>query len=370
MATTRDYYEILNLERDARADQVKHAYRKMAVKYHPDKNKSDNAEAKFKEAAEAYEVLADPKKRQLYDQYGHEGLRDTSGHDVTHMNVGDIFNDIFGDVMGFGGRRGAQQGHPGSGDNLMMQVEISLEDVAKGVDKMEVKFTRQDVCSKCSGNGAKPGTKPASCVMCGGHGKVASRQGMFQMVRTCPRCQGSGQIIGDKCATCGGEGRTPLKRTIRISIPPGIQDGQMVRIAGEGEPGPDGTNHGYLDVEVLVASHSIFTRQGDDIVLQMPVTFAQAALGASVEVPTLNGRKDIDVQRGSQHADVCRLTGEGLPRLRGGRRGDLLVVLKIDIPRKLTEQQEQLLREFAETEHDNVIGARRSFWEKIKETLG
>ena len=370
MATTGDYYKILNVERGAPADQIKRAYRKMAVKYHPDKNKDAGAEAKFKEAAEAYEVLADPKKRQLYDQYGHEGLRGTSGHDFTHMDVGDIFsmfNDIFGDSMGFGGRRGGASRRR-RGYDLETQVEISLEDVAGGVDQ-EVEITRQDVCGKCGGSGAKAGTKPTRCVMCGGQGKVASRQGLFQMVRTCPHCQGGGQVITEKCSTCGGEGRTPLNRKIRISIPAGIQDGQMVRVGGEGEPGPGGSDHGDLYVVVRVAPHRIFTRQADDIVLQMPVSFAQAALGATVPVPTLNGNKEIDVPRGAQHGDLCRLNGDGLPRLRGGRRGDLVIVLAIDIPKKLSERQEQLLREFAESEEQDVTDARRSFWEKIKDSL-
>ena len=365
MATTRDYYETLNVDRNASADLIKRAYRKLAVKYHPDKNKEAGAEARFKEAAAAYEVLSDPQKRQLYDQYGHEGLRGTPGHDFTRMDVGDIFSmfdDIFGDTMGQR-RRTRRRGY-----DLETQVQITLEDVVKGVEQ-EVQITRQDLCQDCQGSGAKAGTKPQQCVMCGGQGQVAMRQGLFQMVRTCPHCHGTGQVIGEKCTGCGGRGRMPRKRTINITIPAGIEDGQMVRVAGEGEPGPDGIQYGDLYVVVRVSEHKIFQRQGDNLVLALPISFAQAALGTNVAVPALDGQHELQIPRGAQHGDVCQVYGAGLPHLRGGRRGDLLVELSVEIPRKLTDEQEALLVEYAKTEKGTILAARRTLWGKIKDSL-
>ncbi len=374
MATTRDFYEILNVGRDADASDIKRAYRKMAVKYHPDKNKEDSAEEKFREAAEAYEVLSDPKRRQLYDQYGHDGLRGTSGHDFTHMDAGDIFSmfdDIFGGMTGFGG--GGERGRGGRrrrsrGYDLETQVQITLEDVSRGVEQ-QVEITRQDVCQICEGSGAKPGTSSNKCVMCAGQGQVAMRQGLFQMVRPCPKCSGAGQVITDKCTNCGGSGRRPRQRKISINVPAGVQDGQMVRVSGEGEPGPTGEAYGDLYVVVRVAPHKIFNRQKNDLVLKVPVTFTQAALGATRQVPTLDGLTDLEIERGTQHGDVLRVHGQGLPDLGSGRRGDLVVVVVIEVPQKLTDKQEELLREYAQTEDIKVSSGGRSFWEKLKESL-
>ena len=376
MATTRDYYEILNLDRDASADAIKRAYRKLAIKYHPDKNSEAGAEERFKEASEAYEVLSDANKRKLYDQFGHEGLRGTSGHDFTRMDVGDIFSifgdifgeDMFGGAMGGGGGRRRQRNR---GYDLETQVQISLEDVASG-STQEVEIQRQDRCPTCEGNGARPGTQPTACVMCGGQGKVAVRQGMFQMVRPCSHCQGAGQVIAEKCEACGGQGRVPRQRKISLDIPAGVEEGQMVRVTGEGEPAPAGGRNagpnGDLYVVVRVAEHEIFRREGEHLILQLPIGFSQAALGAALDVPTLDGEIEMQIPRGSQHGDVCKIAGEGLPRLRGGRRGDLLVVLMIEVPKKLTDRQEELLREYAETEHKDVDEG-RTLWDRIKESL-
>lgn len=371
MATQRDYYEILNLERQAGADDIKRAYRKMAMKYHPDRNPGDaEAEKKFKEAAEAYEVLSDPEKRQRYDRFGHEGLRGTSGHDFSHMDVGDIFSmfeDIFGGSLG--GRRGGGS-RARRGYDLETQVQITLLDVARGVEK-EIQFTRQDLCPTCSGSGAKPGSEPLACVTCGGAGQVAQSGfgGMFRMVTTCPACGGAGKVFKDKCTDCKGQGRKPKKRVLNVKIPPGIHHGQAIRVPGEGEPGMQGGIRGDLHVVIAVAEHELFTREDDHLILRMPVSFTQAALGATVRVPTLEGQHELTIPPGTQHGQIFRIAGKGLPNLRSGRPGDLAVLLQIEIPKKLTEKQKQLLRDFAGTENHDVMPESRGFWDKIKTYL-
>ncbi len=373
MATTRDYYEVLGVDKDASADDVKRAYRKLAMKYHPDRNPDDkDAEARFKEAAEAYEVLSDPQKRQRYDQYGHEGLRGSTGHNFSGMDVNDIFSmfgDIFGDMLGGGGRgRGGRRA--GRGYDLETETEISLRDVLTGVER-EIEFVRQDLCETCQGNGAKPGTKPVACVTCGGQGKVAQTGlgGMFRMVTTCPACGGQGQVYRDKCPACQGAGRQPKRRVLKVQIPAGIHDGQAIRVRGEGEPGAGGGPRGDLHVVVRVADHDLFTREQDHLVMQMPISFTQAALGAKVTVPTLDGQTEVTIPPGTQHGHILRLSGLGLPSLRSERRGDMAVIVKIEIPRKLTKEQDRLLREYAKTEKFDVLPENKGFWDKIKETL-
>lgn len=373
MATQRDYYEILNISRGASGDEIKRAYRKMAMKYHPDRNPGDEeAERLFKEAAEAYEVLADPDKRQRYDRFGHEGLRGTSSHDFSHMDVGDIFSmfeDIFGGGFG-GGGRGRGRSHGQRGYDLETQTQISLEDVLHGTER-EIEFTRQDLCETCQGTGAKPGSKPATCQTCGGAGQVAQAGfgGMFRMVTACPHCHGTGQIIKDKCPTCRGSGRQPKKRVLNVKIPPGIHSGQAIRVPSEGEPGTGGALRGDLHVVVQVEAHDLFERDEDNLVLRMPVSFTQAALGATVTVPTLEGEHDLTIKAGTQHGSLFRVKDQGLPNLRSGHRGDLIVVLAIEVPKKLSGEQERLLREFAQTEHQQVLPENEGFWEKIKTYL-
>ncbi len=373
MATQLDYYEVLSVTKDADNEQIKRSYRKLAMKYHPDRNPGDaEAEKRFKQCAEAYEVLADPQKRQLYDRHGHAGLRGTSGHDFSHMNAGDIFSmfdDIFGGMMG-GGRRNGRGRGARRGYDLETQVQLTLDEVATGVER-EIDFTRQDNCEKCSGSGVKPGSSPINCTACGGSGQVAQSGlgGMFRMVTTCPACAGQGSIIKDKCDGCRGTGRVPKKRTLSVKIPPGIHDGQAVRVPGEGEPGSRGGPRGDLHVVVRVAQHKLFTREDDHLVLQMPVSFTQAALGASVQIPTLDGYEDLAIPPGTQHGKLFRLPGKGLPNLRSGRKGELAVLLLIEIPNKLTSKQEQLLREFAETEDRHVMPESHGFWDKIKQYI-
>lgn len=375
MPTQRDYYEILGVSRDATAEQIKRAYRKAAMKYHPDRNPDDpDAEARFKEAAEAYEVLSDSQKRQRYDRYGHEGLRGAGVHDFGSMNAEDIFSmfeDLFGGGGGFseffggGGRRG-RRGRRGY--DLETEIEIELDEAASGA-RREVSFTRQDTCDTCSGSGARPGSDPETCVACGGQGRVAMRQGLFQMVRTCPNCGGEGRVIRDKCRDCNGSGKQPRDRAIEVKIPAGIHDGQIIRVPDEGEPGDRGGPRGDLHVIVHVKRHRLFERHNDDLLLRLPISFTQAALGTTVDVPTLHGQQELTISPGTQHGQTYTIRGEGMPNLRSGRRGDLVLQIMIEIPKKLTEDQERLLREFAETEDHRILPHSRGFWDKIKEYL-
>jgi len=371
MATQRDYYEILGVERDASSDAIKKAYKKCAMKYHPDRNPDDpDAEQRFRECAEAFEVLSDAEKRQRYDRFGHEGLRGAGMHDFSGMGASDIFSmfeDLFGD-MGFGGAFGGRRG-AGSrarrGYDLETQIQIDLDAVATGTTE-EIEFTRQDACENCGGSGAKPGTTPETCGTCGGQGRVAVRQGFFQMVRPCPDCQGEGRIVREECEQCNGAGRKPRHRKIEVKVPPGIQDGQIIRVAGEGEPGERGGPTGDLHVVVRVKDHDLFLRNGDDLILQMPISFSQAALGSQVDVPTLGEPETLSIPRGAQHGQTFTIRDAGLPNLRNGRKGDLIVQVGIEIPKKMSKRQEELLREFAETEDHKVMPESRGFFDKIK----
>jgi molecular chaperone DnaJ len=346
------------------------------MKYHPDRNQGDKeAEQKFKEASEAYEVLSDPDKRQRYDQFGHEGLRGTSGHDFSRMDPNDIFSMFgFGDILeqmfGGGGRqRGGTRARRGY--SLETQIEITLEEVATGTSR-EVAFTRKDICESCNGSGGKPGTQPVACTTCGGVGQVqqSGLGGIFVVRQTCPTCGGAGKTFAERCPNCNGAGRMAKKRTLNVKVPPGIHDGQAVRIPGEGEPGTDGGPRGDLHVVVSVAEHKLFHRDGDSLILEMPISFTQAALGATVTVTSLAGEVEMTIRKGTQHGDHQRFKGKGLPNLRSGQPGDLIVVQTIEIPKRLTERQEELLREFAETENHDVMPRSRSFWDKIKDHLG
>ena len=374
MATTQDYYEILNVDRSAGPEDIKRAYRKMAMKYHPDRNPGDaEAEQKFKDSAEAYEVLANTEKRQRYDRFGHEGLRGTSGHNFSGMDPGDIFSmfeDILGDAFG-GGRRRRSGNRARRGYDLETEVEIELEQVATGVER-DIEFVRQDLCETCQGNGYKPGSKPIDCVTCAGQGQVAQAGlgGMFRMVTTCPACNGAGKIYKDKCTSCRGTGRQAKKRVLVVKVPPGIHEGQAIRVASEGEPGAAGGPRGDLHVVVRIARHKLFTREEDHLILRLPVSFTQVALGATLHIPTLDGKQELKIKPGTQHGALLRLNGQGLPNLRSGRRGDLVTVVMIEVPRKLTEKQKNILRDFAKHEDHKIMPESHSFWDKIKEYLG
>lgn len=377
MSVTRDYYEILSISRDSDGDTIKRAYRKMALKYHPDRNPDDKeADQKFKEASEAYEVLSDDNKRSRYDRFGHDGLRGTSGHDFSHMDSGDIFS-MFGDIFGnsMGGFSSSRSRRQRRGYDLETGVSISLKEAFTGTDR-DVEFTRQDICETCDGSGARPGTKPSTCVNCAGSGQVTQGGlgGMFRMVTECPYCGGSGQVVKDKCEKCKGSGRTAKKRKLSVKIPAGISHGQAIRIPGEGEPPPGGSStggrHGDLHVVVAVEDHDLFERDGENLILRMPVSFTQAALGAQVTVPTIDGEHDLSIKPGTQHGKIFHLRQQGMPSLRSKSRGDMIVVLAVEIPRKMNEEQKKLLRDYAAIEDKQVLPESGGFWEKIKSYLG
>jgi molecular chaperone DnaJ len=370
----RDYYDVLGVGRNASADDIKRAYRRMAVKYHPDKNPGDKeAEAKFKECAEAYEVLSEQEKRQRYDQFGHEGLRGMGMHDYSRMNVEDIFSmfdfdDFFGGIFGGRGRRTARRG-PSRGYDLETAVELTLDEVAKGTEKT-IEFTRQDQCPECGGSGSARGTMAGRCATCGGTGQVATGGGFFQMVSTCPRCRGTGEVITNPCAQCRGSGKVPKKRVVSIKIPKGVHEGQGIRVANEGEPGRDGGPRGDLYCYVRLKDHEFLQRDGNDLVAVVPISFTQAVLGAMIDVPSLNGPKQLKVPAGTQYGSIFRIKGQGLPDMRTGRTGDQLVQVTIETPSRLNAKQEELLREFAKTEDKNVSPQAKGFFEKLKKYFG
>ena len=370
-ASKRDYYEILGVARESSDDEIKRAYRRLAMKYHPDRADGDKAaaELKFKECAEAYEVLSDTGKRQRYDQFGHAGV--AGQHDFSHMDISDIFS-MFGLDEVFGGGFGARgRGRrPTRGYDLETQVELTLAEIASGAEKT-IEFERQDNCQVCKGTGAKPGSRPVACVQCGGQGRVAQQGfgGMFRMVTTCPNCGGRGSVIRDHCTACGGNGRQLVKRTLSVKIPAGVHEGQAVRIPGEGEPGGDGAPSGELHCYIAVKPHAIFTRHNNDLVCQVPISFTEAALGGKIEVPTLKKPEMLDIPAGTQHGEVFKLKGKGLPDIRSYRTGDELVQILIEVPKKLSEKQKQLLRDFAATEDSTVMPQRKGFLDKLKEVF-
>lgn len=371
----RDYYEVLGVGKGASADEIKRAYRRMAMKYHPDKNPNDkDAEAKFKECAEAYEVLSDPEKRKNYDQFGHEGLRGAGMHDFSRMNVEDIFSmfgfdDLFGGIFGARGRRGERRAGPTRGYDLETTVELTLNDIATGAEKT-IEFTRQDICSECDGNGYPRGTTPGRCPACGGRGQIARGGGFFQMVSTCPQCGGSGQVITNPCKKCRGTGRVPRKRLVHIKIPAGVHEGQGVRVANEGEPGRNSGPRGDLYCYVRTKPHEFLERDGNNVIAVVPISFTQAALGATIDVPSLDGKKNLKIPAGTQYGSVFRIKGQGLPDVRTRRTGDELVQVVIETPARLNTKQEELLREFAKTENKTVSPKSVGFLEKLKNYFG
>ena len=370
----RDYYEVLGVGKNASADDIKRSYRRMAMKYHPDKNPGDKkAEANFKECAEAYEVLSDAEKRRRYDQFGHEGLRGAGMHDFSRMNVEDIFSmfgfeDFFSGIFG-GRRRSSRRAGPTRGYDLETAVELTLNDIAKGAEKT-IEFTRQDTCAECRGNGCAKGSKPGRCPACGGRGQVARGGGFFQMVSTCRQCGGSGQVITNPCKKCKGTGRVPKKRVVEIKIPAGVHEGQGIRVAGEGEPGRGGGPKGDLYCYVRIKPHEFLQRDGNDLIAVVPISFTQAALGTTVDVPSLNGTQGLKIPPGTQYGSIFRIKGRGLPNIRTRRTGDQLVQITIETPVKLNAKQEELLREFAKSENKSVSPQSKRFFEKLKKHLG
>jgi len=374
----RDYYEVLGASKNASADDVKRAYRRMAMKYHPDKNPDNKeAETKFKECAEAYEVLSDPEKRQRYDQFGHDGLRGMGMHDYSHMrwqDISSIFEDIFtgfggfGDLFGMGGRRTGRTG-PTRGYDLETSVELTLNDVAKGTEKT-IEFTRQDVCSECNGTACAKGTTPGRCPSCGGTGQVTRGGGFFQMVSTCPQCRGGGQVITSPCKKCRGTGKVPKKRIVSVKIPSGVHEGQGIRVASEGEPGRKSGPRGDLYCYIRIKPHEFLQRDGSNLIAVVPISITQASLGATIEVPSLNGTRQLKIPPGTQYGSVFRIKGQGLPDIRTRRTGDQLVQVIVETPVKLNAKQQEMLREFAKTENKSAFPKSKGFFEKLKRYFG
>lgn len=359
----RDYYEILDVRRDADEDEIKKAYRKLAVKYHPDKNPGDKeAEEKFKEATEAYDVLRTPEKRQRYDQFGHAGIEGNTIDFGFGVNLDDILNDVFGDV--FGGIGGRSQRRSKQGRSLQYNLEITLEEAFNGKEETIV-VPRVESCPECSGSGAERGSKVETCPQCYGRGQVTQSQGFFTMSRPCPRCRGEGQVIQTPCRNCNGQGRIRVKRDIKLKIDKGVDNGFEYRLRGEGEAGALGGPPGDLLVVVHIKPHQRFTRDGNDLITSAKISFVQAALGTSIEINSIGGPQKLDIPAGTQYGDQLRISGKGMPKYRSSSFGDLVVQIGIETPRNLNEQQRKALEEFAELHEKSNDTEQGGFWDKL-----
>jgi molecular chaperone DnaJ len=367
MDEKQDYYELLGVARTATPEEIRKAFRTLALKYHPDRNPGNKeAEQKFKKISQAYDVLSDAEKRKQYDQFGHEGLRGYATRDFEGASFEDIFrsfgdifgqDSIFGDAFNVGrGRRG-----PRPGTSLRVEIEVDFKEAALGAEKT-IDLWREDLCGTCRGTGSAPGKTPETCRTCAGRGVVMRSAGFFSVQQTCPTCGGEGKRITDPCATCRGRGTQRVKKTIKVKIPAGIEDSTRMRLAGEGEPSRDGGPSGDLYVDVYVRDHPFFKRDGANLHCEAPLTFAQASLGAEIEVPTIDGRAKLKVPRGTQPGQVLRLRGQGMPRIEGRGRGDLFVRVTVQVPTKLTKRQEEILEEFGRLEQEN--SSKKGFFEK------
>ena len=370
----RDLYEVLGVNRDASEDELKKAYRKLAMKFHPDRNPDNKeAEEKFKEGKEAYEILTDANKRAAYDRYGHEGVNPSMGGGGSGQGFdgfADAFGDIFGDIFGGGGGGGGRgRSNVYRGADLRYNLEISLEEAARGAEKT-IRIPAQEECEPCHGTGAKPGTQPKTCPTCGGAGQVRIQQGFFSIQQTCPKCHGSGRIIPEPCTSCGGAGRVKRQKTLEVKIPAGIDNGMRLRHGGQGEPGVNGGPAGDLYVEIHIKQHAVFQRDGDDLHCEMPISFTTAALGGEIEIPTLDGAANIRIPAETQSAKVFRLRGKGIRNVRSHAPGDLMVHVIVETPVKLTDRQKELLREFGDIASSNAERHNpkaKSWMDKVKD---
>lgn len=359
----RDLYEVLGVAKDASADDIKKAYRKLAMKHHPDRNPDDkHAEEKFKEVQSAYEILSDDQKRAAYDRYGHAAFEPGGGAGgfgagAAGANFSDIFGDVFGDIFGGGRARGGPQ----RGADLRYSLEIDLEEAVRGT-KVQIKVPKLETCNTCEGSGAKKGSTPVTCTTCKGHGQVRVQQGFFTLQQTCPACRGSGKQIKDPCPDCRGQGRVQKQKTLQVNIPAGVDNGDRIRLAGEGEAGPQGGPAGDLYVQVSVKEHEFFTRDGNDLYCEVPVSFVDAALGGELEVPTMDGRVKLKIPAESQTGKLFRVRGKGVPSVRGSGQGDLICRIVLETPVNLNGKQKELLREFQQSLRGATNSPRSQGW--------
>lgn len=367
----RDYYEVLGVERSAGDEEIKKAYRKLAFKYHPDRNPDNpEAESKFKEAAEAYEVLRNPETRSRYDRFGHEGLGGNGfGGFGSTEDVFSAFSDIFGEFFGFSGRGASRGPRPQPGNDLRYDLTVSFRDAAKGTE-VTLKIPKNMPCHVCDGTGAEPGTKPETCKHCGGSGQVIQSQGFFRIAVSCPVCHGTGKVVAHPCKECHGRGVTREIRELKLRVPAGVDDGSRLRLRGEGEPGQHGGPPGDLYVVLRVEPDKVFERQGQNLILRVEITFPQAALGHKIEVPTLTGNETMDIPKGTQSGEIFSLRGLGLPVPGTSRHGDLLVEVTVNTPKSLSKKQEELLREFEKLDGEKPITKVKDFFRKAKEAMG
>jgi molecular chaperone DnaJ len=377
MATSpkRDYYDVLGVARSASADEIKKAYRKLARQYHPDLNREADAEAKFKEISEAYEVLSDTDKRAMYDRFGHQAVGGAGGYDPFGgggFGGGDIFSSIFDAFINQGARQGGPSNGALRGADLRYHLQVSFEEAIFGTEK-EISFQRSEQCGTCNGNGAEPGTDLIKCPKCNGQGEIRTRAPIFNMltVVTCDQCGGTGKTVAVPCHTCKGEGRVRNTRKVKVNVPPGVDTGIQLQLRGEGESGVRGGPPGNLLVAISVREHPLFQRNGNDIILELPLNVAQAALGTELKVPTVNGEETLAIPAGTQNETIFRLRGKGAPSLRGAGRGDQLIVTRIVVPTKLNERQRELLNELAEEWGAEPINKRDGgFFSKLKDAIG
>ena len=373
----RDYYEVLGVNQGASEQTIKSAYRKLALQYHPDRNQGDSvAEEKFKEAAEAYAVLADLQKRNLYDQFGHAGVSSSAGGGPSFdasvfADFGDILGGL-GDIFGFSGQQ--RQGGPQRGSDLRYDLEISFDEAARGTET-SIQVPREEHCEACSGSGAAKGTSREACTQCHGQGQVRFQQGFFTVVRTCPKCRGAGQVIGKACLDCRGTGRIGRERKLNVKIPAGIATGQRMRLSGEGEHGPHGGPPGDLYVVIHVQEHPFYQRDGDDLLCYVPVPFATLALGGETEIPTLKGRQNLKIASGTQPGTKFRLAGKGMPNVSGRGQGDLYVIVSVEVPQQLSKEQREVVEKLAEvlppeTTDPEAQKGDRPFFDRVKDILG
>jgi molecular chaperone DnaJ len=372
----RDYYEVLAVNRNASDTEIKKAYRKLALRCHPDKNPGDKAaEEQFKELSEAYAILSDGQKRALYDQYGHAGIDQqggfgySSGGGFGGTPFEDLFGDIFGDIFGGGGGGGGRRGGGRRGDDLRYNLTIAFEEAAFGLET-KIQVPRHQPCETCGGSGAKPGTSPETCRTCAGNGQVRVQQGFFSLTRTCPDCHGEGKRITDPCSDCRGTGLIRGQKTLSLKIPAGVESGNRLKMGSEGEPGAKGGPPGDLYVVITVKDHPIFQREGNDLICEIPISFPQAALGCELEAPTLDGKVKLKVPAGTQSGKIFKLSGKGIPVLQGYGRGDELVIVRVETPTSLTSRQKELLDEFAKEAGEDIHPMGTSFFDKVKELFG